>query len=118
MSVQHLAMGSYATEFVPKFRAHRASMLATPACCKVSAVEADVFTVALCDFAQLGSLKVETIEMAKCVLANIGTNCMVVCFPEIATGRFSIRSLTTAPPTCMGPSRHSGAKIRGPWVCF
>ena len=86
MKFSHLPLAQYGTKLVGMFRKHRSDVLSTPAACKISAVEGGVFTVLVCDIAQLGPLKSECLQAAKQVMANIDVSCMVVCYPEIASG--------------------------------
>ena len=86
MTLSHMPLVDYATKFNSALRAHRSAVLSTPCVCRVSAVDADVATVLVCDFAQMGSLKSEALQAAKAVMANAEAACMIVCHPEVASG--------------------------------
>ena len=86
MLLQPMQLADYATKFTSALRAYKTALMSTPCVCRQSAVEADVATVVLCDFAQMGSLKQEVLVAAKAVMTNVDAACMIVCYPEIASG--------------------------------
>ena len=86
MFLQPMPLADYATKFTSALRAYKTALMSTPCVCRQSAVEADVATVVLCDFAQMGSLKQEVLVAAKAVMTNVDAACMIVCYPEIASG--------------------------------
>ena len=81
-----MPLADYATKFTSALRAYKTALMSTPCVCRQSAVEADVATVVLCDFAQMGSLKPEVLQAVKAVLTNVDAACMIVFNPEIASG--------------------------------
>ena len=72
MLLQPMPLADYATKFTSALRAYKTALMSTPCVCRQSAVEADVATVVLCDFAQMGSLKQEVLVAAKAVM-TVGT---------------------------------------------
>ena len=72
MFLQPMPLADYATKFTSALRAYKTALMSTPCVCRQSAVEADVATVVLCDFAQMGSLKQEVLVAAKAVM-TVGT---------------------------------------------
>ena len=81
-----MPLADYATKFTSALRAYKTALMSTPCMCRQSVDEADVATVVLCDFAQMGSLKQEVLVAAKAVMTNVDAACMIVCYPEIASG--------------------------------
>ena len=86
MLLQPMPLADYATKFTSALRAHKTALMSTPCVCRQSAVEADVATVVFCDVAQMGSLKQEVLAAARAVLTNVDAACMLVCYPEVASG--------------------------------